>query len=333
MTLTVLEFFGGIGSPRHALERLNIEHEVLDYVEIDKYAVNSYNSMYGESYEPQDIRNWDKEISADMIFHGSPCQDFSLAGRGAGGVKDSATRSSLLWETVRIIQNVNPKIIIWENVASVLHRTHKSVVDDYISELANFGYQSRILKLNAKDYGIPQNRTRVFIISQLQWSPIFTLSPVVLDKTLQDLLERDVDAKFNLSDKLKKYINQTNSSKYNISQSRLVLNRTIASTVSTRTGRNRADCSDYISDDFSLNENIVGVDLVPHTIRRLTPKECWRLQGFSDDLFTRAEQVCSNSQLYKQAGNSIVVDVLCHLFQALNLNDLPNDLYSHTSSP
>ena len=85
--LKVLELFGGIGAPRKALERLNIDFKVVDYVEIDKYAVKSYNAIYNENFEPQDICEWDKDIEVDLIFHGSPCQDFSSAGKQAGGKK------------------------------------------------------------------------------------------------------------------------------------------------------------------------------------------------------------------------------------------------------
>jgi DNA (cytosine-5)-methyltransferase 1 len=333
MALSMIEFFGGIGAPRRALERLDLDFKVLDYVEIDKFAVKSYNAIYAENYKPQDIRDWDKDLNADIIFHGSPCQDFSQAGRGAGGEKQSLTRSSLLWETVRIVEKVMPRLIIWENVASVLGKNHKPVVDAYIETLESLGYSSQVLKLNSKDYGIPQNRKRVFIVSKLNGSLNLDLPTRNLDKTLQDFLESNVDEKFNLTSKLKQYINSQQAGNYVVSTNRLVLNRPIASTISTRTGRNRADCSDYISNDFAINENVAGVDLVPYTIRRLTPRECWRLQGFDDASFNRAEQVCSNSQLYKQAGNSIVVDVLCHLFKALELNNSPNHLYRDTPSP
>ena len=180
MTLTMLEFFGGIGAPRRALERLNLDFKVLDYVEIDKFAVKSYNAIYGENYKPQDIREWDKDLNADIIFHGSPCQDFSQAGRGAGGEKQSLTRSSLLWETVRIVETIKPKLVIWENVASVLGKNHKPVVDAYLETLENLGYYSQILKLNAKDYGIPQNRKRVFIVSKLD-------IPITLDLPTRNL--------------------------------------------------------------------------------------------------------------------------------------------------
>jgi|TARA_R110000824_G_scaffold65786_1_gene171172 DNA (cytosine-5)-methyltransferase 1 len=324
-SLRVLELFGGIGAIRKALERNKIDFKVIDYVEIDKFAVKSYNSIYDENYEPQDINNWDKDIDVNFIFHGSPCQDFSLAGGGAGGEKQSNTRSSLLWETLRIVKKLTPKIVMWENVSSVLNKKHKPVVDAYLLELQKLGYQSQLLKLNSSDYGIPQHRTRIYIVSKLQDAPIIiTHLPKKLNTTLQDLLEEGVSETFTLSNQLKRYINSfdkdkkdNGAGKYVVSKTRLVLNRTIASTVSTRTGRNRADCSDYISNDFGLNENIFGMDLTPYHIRRLTPLECWRLMGFDDETFAKAKEVCSNTQLYKQAGNSIVVDVLCHILKEL----------------
>ena len=86
MALKVLELFGGIGACTKALERLGIDHTVVDYVEIDKYAVKSFNAVHGTNFEPQDIKEWNKDIEADLIMHGSPCQDFSVAGKGAGEV-------------------------------------------------------------------------------------------------------------------------------------------------------------------------------------------------------------------------------------------------------
>ena len=111
----ILELFGGIGACSKALEKLNIEYEVVDYVEIDKYAVKSYNAIHGTNFEPQDITTWDKQLDIDLIMHGSPCQDFSLAGKQNGGDEGSGTRSSLLYETIRIVSNLKPKYV-WENV-------------------------------------------------------------------------------------------------------------------------------------------------------------------------------------------------------------------------
>ena len=114
--LKVLELFGGIGACSKALERLNIDFEIVDYVEIDKYAVASFNAMHNTNFEPQDICTWNKDIDVDLIMHGSPCQDFSLAGKQAGGDKDSGTRSSLMYETIRIVNKLKPKYVIWENI-------------------------------------------------------------------------------------------------------------------------------------------------------------------------------------------------------------------------
>ena len=118
--LKVIELFGGIGAPRQALQKLGIDFEVVDYVEIDKYAVKSYNAIYNENYEPQDITQWDKDIEVDLIMHGSPCQDFSLAGKQAGGDEGTGTRSSLMYETIRIVEKLKPKFVIWENVKNLL---------------------------------------------------------------------------------------------------------------------------------------------------------------------------------------------------------------------
>ena len=165
--LKVLELFGGIGAIRKALELTGIEFEVVDYVDIDKYAVKSYNAMFNENYDPQDITKWDKQLEVDLIMHGSPCQDFSLAGKQAGGDKDSGTRSSLLYETVRIVEKLKPKYVIWENVKNVLSQKHKHNFDNYLKEMEQLGYTNYYQVLNAKDYGIPQNRERVFTISIL----------------------------------------------------------------------------------------------------------------------------------------------------------------------
>lgn len=153
--IKVIELFGGIGACSKALERLNIEFEIVDYVEIDKYAVKSFNEIHNTNYEPQDITKWNKDIYADLIMHGSPCQDFSIAGKQEGGDKGTETRSSLMWETVRIVESIKPKYVIWENVKNVLSKKHKHNFDKYIETLNELGYNSYYKVLNAKDYGIP----------------------------------------------------------------------------------------------------------------------------------------------------------------------------------
>ena len=202
MAIKVLELFGGIGACSKALERLGIEYEIADYVEIDKYAVKSFNAMHGTNYETQDVREWDKDIQVDLVMHGSPCQDFSSAGKNAGGDKGSGTRSSLMYETIRIVEKLKPKYVIWENVKNLLSAKHKHNFDAYLETMEQLGYKSVYKVLNAKDYGIPQNRERVFTISIRNDVKSGFVFPLAQERKLrlQDLLERQVDKKYYITD-------------------------------------------------------------------------------------------------------------------------------------
>ncbi|WP_253301634.1 DNA cytosine methyltransferase [Spiroplasma endosymbiont of Phyllotreta cruciferae] len=146
ITLKIIELFAGIGAPRWVLQLANIDHKVVWFCELDKYAEKSYREIYNDYETPNlgditkiDVNNLQKE-EIDLIIGGWPCQDISLVGKRKGIDKDSGTRSSLLWYSLKIIEFYKPKWIINENVGNVL---------------------------NAKDYGIPQKRKRVFIISKL----------------------------------------------------------------------------------------------------------------------------------------------------------------------
>lgn len=198
--LKVLELFAGIGACSKAMERLGIEHEIVDAVEIDKYAIKSFNAVHGTNFEPQDITKWDKDIEVDLIMHGSPCQDFSVAGKGAGGDKDSGTRSSLMYETLRIVEKLKPKYVIWENVKNLLSKKHRHNFDAYLEAMEGLGYTNYYKVLNAKDYGVPQNRERVFTVSILGGGEFTFPEPMPLTKKLADVLEDEVDEKYYLSD-------------------------------------------------------------------------------------------------------------------------------------
>lgn len=198
--LKVLELFAGIGACSSALKRINIEHEIVDAVEIDKYAVKSFNAIHGTNFETQDICKWDKDIEADLIMHGSPCQDFSLAGKQAGGDIGSGTRSSLMYETIRIVGKLRPKYVIWENVKNVLSKKHRHNFDNYLTAMQSLGYTNYYQVLNAKDYGIPQNRERVFTVSILNGESFEFPVKQELKLRLKDVLEDKVDEKYYLSD-------------------------------------------------------------------------------------------------------------------------------------
>ena len=482
--IKILELFGGIGACSKALERLGIDYEISDYVEIDKYAVKSFNAIHNTNFEPQDICEWNKDIEVDLIMHGSPCQDFSLAGKQAGGDKDSGTRSSLMYETIRIVEKLKPKYVIWENVKNLLSKKHRHNFDAYLETMEQLGYTNYYQVLNAKDYGIPQNRERVFTISiRKDINKVFTFPPKQeLKLKLKDMLEDNVDEKYYLSDKMIKYISATGTANFRNPDSKINLD--IARPLTTDQNK-RAGTTNYLSEDLPSNYNLnevvrkygifdteksthqagsvydenglsptldtmqggyrqpcieiketikqgyktayegdgantssmteyqrenvqeqtiqtittsdgsdrgVVVDKLPGAygrdfgskgkiqnkeycdtltasmgtgggnvpiikdyglygnkqagsvynknglcptitteasqnwnillndnpkIRKLTPKECWRLMGFDDEDFEKAEKVNSNTQLYKQAGNSIVVNVLEAIFNNL----------------
>ena len=132
--IQILELFGGIGAPRCALRNLGVPVKSIDYVEIDAKAVRSYNAMFADEleYRAQDVRGWN--LKPDVLVHGSPCQDFSIAGHQKGADPDSGTRSSLMWETLRIIRAMGewrPRLVIWENVPNVLSKHMRHNFEKY----------------------------------------------------------------------------------------------------------------------------------------------------------------------------------------------------------
>ena len=208
MKIKVLELFAGIGACSKALKNIGIDVEIVDAVEIDKYAIKSFNAVHNTNFEPQDITKWNKDIEVDLITHGSPCQDFSLAGKQAGGDKDSGTRSSLMYETIRIVEKLKPKYVLWENVKNLLSKKHRHNFDAYIETMNNLGYNSYYQVLNAKDYGIPQNRERIFVVSirkDIHINFEFPSKQELVTK-LKNILENEVDEKYYLSDAMIKYV-------------------------------------------------------------------------------------------------------------------------------
>lgn len=161
--LRVLELFAGIGAASKALENLGIEHEIVDAVEIDKYAIKAFNAIHNTNFGPQDITKWDKDIDVDLIIGGFPCQDISVAGKGAGIVKGK-TRSGLMYEMMRIIAKLKPRYVIAENVKNILSQKHRSQLEEFLRFLSDQGYAVTMDMLNAKDFSTPQNRERVFMI-------------------------------------------------------------------------------------------------------------------------------------------------------------------------
>ena len=209
--MRVLELFAGYGSQALALENLGIDF-TSDISEIDRYAIQAYNQLHGATHNWGDICKIDETQLPyyDLITYSSPCQDFSVAGLGKGGDAGSGTRSSLLWQCERIIRAVKPKYLLMENVKNLVGERHKHNFIKWLKVLESLGYQNFWKVLNAKDYGVPQNRERVFVVSILGGGQYLFPNPIKLEKRLKDVLESDVDEKYYISqDKVDKLINNS----------------------------------------------------------------------------------------------------------------------------
>lgn len=374
----------------------------------------------------------------DVIFHSSPCQSFSQAGRGEGGDEGSGTTSSLMWESLRLIGTSMPRFIVWENVAAVLSGKHRHNFIKYLERLSEMGYESAFELLNSKNYGVPQNRLRIFCVSRKIeneesrsttirecnssnkqvlstmkeirgkhpnikiWEDFTFPEPIPLTIRLKDILEINVDDKYYLPDeRIEKLLNlskNTNTEPFVVAsrgrnpdnpsdrttgaptEQRFEPNFSGTTNCLTSVAKDNYICEPVIIEDFyksrepriysetvptlrseriglevaeefpcstrgkqvasairasiykqgarNIEENIInglgyeGVvekeqPITRWRIRKLTPVECWRLMGFTDEDHNRAAQYVSASARYKQAGNSIVVNTLVSLFSSL----------------
>ena len=399
MSFKVLSLFSGIGAFEKALKNIGLDYDLVGYSEIDKYASKSYTAVHNvnESMNLGDITKInEKELpkDIDLITYGYPCQDISLAGKQKGLFNEdgSKTRSGLFFDALRIIEETQPRVAIAENVKNLVGKKFKPQFDIILDSLDKAGYNNYWQVLNAKDYGIPQNRERVFIVSiRKDIDNGFEFPKAVpLQLRLKDMLDDEVDEKYYLS---KEQIDRINNSNFMQEKKRLqekdyvdtLLARDykdpkcvavepkrigglfdtekskhqavsiwdkecISPTIDTMQGGYRqplVTIDDNVSND-EIKINVIGnyspsgydasriVDengLAPtvkenhetvtatiqnYRIRKLTPKEYWKLMGVDDEDFEKAEKVNSNTQLIKQAGNSIVVDLLEHIFSKLN---------------
>lgn len=356
-----------------------------------------------------------------IMTYSFPCQDLSLAGLRKGMEKGSGTRSGMLWEVERILEECEelPQVLLMENVPEVIGQKNIKHFAKWLEKLESLGYKNKWQILNAKDYGVPQNRERCFMVSILGDYYYEMPKSIKLDKRLKDLLEDNVDERYYLSDKMKNYIVADNK-KWTGNNDISIINRDIGVTINTRVGNTRADCSDYICDELPNNYNLKQqlcnelitsgkvneYDVIRHSystsrmngklkdiqennmcptldtrcdclgvvvnhnneikkhyseyskkkimsnivendvcgtitancmqsfnhdnchliketitnnyrIRKLTPKECFRLMGVKDEDFDKIATNQSNASLYHLAGDSIVVDVIIAIFKQL----------------
>lgn len=396
MEISMNELFSGIGAQRKALLNIGFDVEVIGISEIDKYAIQSYEAIFGKTRNYGDISTVERLDYADLWTYSFPCTDISVAGLQKG--INENTRSGLLYQVQRLLDRAKidgtlPKYLLLENVKNLVGKQFKPQFDEWIKYLDELGYKTYWQVLNAKDYGIPQNRERVFAVSiRKDVNLDFAFPPKIkLEKRLKDLLDDNVEEKFYLS---KEKINKILSSKFNqektmiqesdICQTLLARDYKDPKCVKVKEATKKGYATATVGDSINIEQpnsktrrgrvchevaqtlttspqqvtitnkviqigNIVdttncswdnpqrgriydlngisptlncmqGGGLEPKIIedlriRKLTPKECWRLMGFDDEDFEKAKASgVSNSQLYKQAGNSIVVNVLEDIF-------------------
>lgn len=454
--IRLIELFAGVGSQAMALRDIGANFEHYRVVEFDKFAIASYNAIHGTEFKTTDIRDvhaedlgiCDKQRFTYLLTYSFPCQDLSKAGKQKGMSKGSGTRSGLLWEVERILLELKekvglPQVLLMENVPDVIGNKNYADFMEWYSALEEMGYQSYYKILNAKNYGIPQNRERCFMVSILGKYSYQFPKGIELKIKLKDVLEDRVDEKYYLSQKIIETFTRRNEKENgfhfdvnerdiaktvtagvyktrmddnyvkvcgyvslgnNDMNNRVYDQKCISPTINTMQGGNRqpkvaikeatkqgyaeaepgdsvnleqpnsktrrgrvgkgiaqtltTSCNQGVVENnrffkqalktFSENDCVYGDSINGYNetvdktgvcptvttrpegfktaiiavdknirIRKLTPLECWRLMGFTDEDFKKAQQVNSNSQLYKQAGNSIVKQVLMAIFRQM----------------
>ena len=241
------------------------------------------------------------------------------------------TRSGLLYECERIIKYCKPKYLLLENVKNLVGKKFKVQFDEWLAYLETLGYMNYWDVLNAKDYDIPQNRERVFVVSILgEHKPYEFPKPIESTKAFKDILEDSVDEKYYLSEMVQQRFKQTNSDDgtKNIIGTTSPLTRTIGQR-DVVYGYNAKVMGALVATDYKQPKQIISYlndDFTEYKIRKITPREAFRLMGMKDSDIDKIQQAgLSNSQQYKIAGNSIVVDVLEGIFKELFLSEKENN--------
>ena len=329
-----LELCAGIGGFRQALENLGCE--CVGYSEIDKHAIKLYSAWYNDERNFGDITKIEAEKLPDfeLLVGGFPCQAFSIAGK-RGGFND--TRGTIFFDFARIMKAKKPKFAIFENVKGLLNHDGGKTYETMLRTLDELGYNAQWGILNTKFHGLPQNRERVYIVANLRER-----------SSTKILFERGNDS----ADKVERTENGIIGQFYNrkgkthqdlgVISSEGHLPALLATThknprivkIGDIDGLNTQYSRVYDSKGVSTTINAQGGGLGAKTglynagdkVRRLTPKECFRLQGFKDEMVELGYKLCiSDTQLYKMAGNAVSVPVVEWVAQrVLNWDNLRN---------
>ncbi|MEK7130903.1 MAG: DNA cytosine methyltransferase [Patescibacteria group bacterium] len=357
--LRLATVFSGIGAIEHALKRMGIPYELVFACDIDNFVKETFFANYNIDENRwfeniQDIDGKPFKGKVDIFVGGSPCQSFSLVGKRRG-FKDS--RGTLFYDFARLVKEIQPKIFIFENVKGLLSHDSGRTWEVIQNTFGELGYDFKAQLLNAKDYGIPQHRERLFVIGFKKKTNFEFPKPVELALSMQDLLEDYPEEKYYLGQKGVNFV----TSKKNLDKRYTQINGSIALCQKANQQFNwhgdfvlepprKVDEKYYLSKkvaDYVMATGTKNFYSKPKTdlkiarpllasmhkmhragvdnyvtkgskIRKLTPRECLRLMGF-DDTF---KIVVSDTQAYRQAGNSIVVNVLMNILKRLDLNSV-----------
>ncbi|WP_029744326.1 DNA cytosine methyltransferase [Streptococcus suis] len=328
-----LDLFAGIGGFRLGMERAG--HECVGFCEIDQFARKSYKAIHNTEgeFEFHDItRVTDESVRGigrvDVICGGFPCQAFSIAGKRAG-FED--TRGTLFFEIARFASILRPKYLFLENVTGLLNHDNGNTFETILGALDELGYDAEWQVFNSKNFGVPKNRERVFIIGHLRGAGGRAIFPFGGgDKeigSLQGQSTNTITARYGEAQGSGSYIIEGQQPK--IIQRGHGYNQggehDITPTLTSNSWQENNHVKVYDFYNRKTKDEVGTLTASGHQgntkagtfgildgirIRKLTPRECWRLQGFPDWAFDRAQAVNSNSQLYKQAGNSVTVNVI-----------------------
>jgi len=334
--IKVFTTFSGYDSQCVALERLGLEYELVGWSEIDKYAIDAHNALFPQYTKRNygDIRNidWSQVPDFDLFTYSSPCTDFSIAGLKQGGEKGSGTRSSLLWECERAISEKRPKYLVMENVATLMGGSFIDLLNKWLKTLEGYGYKNFAKLINAKDYGVPQNRLRTIVVSihqdeNTKWHEIMYNfpEPKRTKGKMSDILENEVDRRYyiGMDGKSLEIIPRRNMYEYDNSNVIAMISgkgygtkfesirrvydiNALAPTITTYGGGNR-EAKIMLEDSDGRK-----------SVRKLTERECFRLMGLNDAEIDAIKATgASRTQQYKMAGNSICVNALSAVFDKL----------------
>lgn len=330
--------FSGIGAPEQALTNLGIEYKSVFACEIDKFARKSYEAIHQKPetfYNDITQRNHAEVEQLDLYVAGFPCQAFSIAGNRKGF---DDVRGTLFFDVADFIRINQPKCFILENVKGLLSHNNGATFQTIVSLLSDnggtangqvsipyfedgLGYHIYYSVLNSKDYGVPQNRERIFIVGFRDFRSYNFPKCEHLKYKLQDVLQDDVDDKFFLSQKYLKNVETDSMIKKSVNNE---ISTCIDASYYKGFGVRNGVCRQVVNDlagcllttygreslKSLIKRQKKNIIVSNKNIRKLTPLECWRLQSFPDHQFKKAQAVNSDTQLYKQAGNSITVRVI-----------------------